>query len=102
MKTSILTLIPDCTDLNPEYSRRMASPAYRHCEERSNPTTGARHYEAQSNLTINNKTKKQSPLLTDCFSEGSEQAVPRNDGYSEIVALKQVPRNEEFARDHFP
>ena len=54
---------------------------------------GCRHGEERSNPTLNNEIKNNILLLTDCFSKGSEQAVPTNDGYPEIVALKQVPRN---------
>ena len=76
--------------------RGLASPGCRHCEALPVPIL------RKSNLTINNETKSKSHLLTDCFSEGSEQAVPTNDGYPEIVALKQVPRNDGYLRNHFP
>jgi len=80
MKASIVTLIPDCTDLIG--LRGLVSPGYRHCDERSN-------------LTRNKKTKSKSNLFTDCF-------LLTNDGYPEIVALKQVPRNDGYLRNHFP
>ena len=95
--------ISDSTELLTAYSGRIGAPICRHWEVFASwlRSPGARHCEARSNLTLNNKTIKKYSLLTDYFFVNLfmwDCFMPRNDGYTEIVALKQVPVNDGYPR----